>query len=174
MISIFPIVNFSFICSNIPAACGYGVYLSQLIRYSRACSSYHEFLDRVLLLTRKLLNQRFLLINLKSSHRKFCRKHFSSFMTYHRVCKQINITGATSGAGTAHPSGAHEFTLGFQWGLCYSMFSVICMLCRSLFVLLYFFFWSLCCLFFFDMRILITLWYLQTLHILTSFWVFAP
>ena len=24
----FPIVNFPFICSNIPAACGYGVYLS--------------------------------------------------------------------------------------------------------------------------------------------------
>jgi hypothetical protein len=37
------------------------------------------------------------------------------------------------------------------------------MVCRSFFVLLYFFFWSLCCLFFFDIRILITLWYLQTL-----------
>jgi hypothetical protein len=40
---------------------------------------------------------------------------------------------------------------------------VICMFCKSLFVLLSFFFWSLCCLFFFDLRILITLWYLQTL-----------
>jgi len=35
-----PIVNFPFICSNIPAAPTYGVYISQLIRYSRACSSY--------------------------------------------------------------------------------------------------------------------------------------
>ena len=46
--------------SNIPAAPAYGVYISQLIRYSRACGSYHDFLDRGLLLTRKLLNQGFL------------------------------------------------------------------------------------------------------------------
>jgi hypothetical protein len=38
---------------------------------------------------------------------------------------------------------------------CYSIFSFMCMFCRSLFVLLYFFFWPLCCLFFFDIRILI-------------------
>jgi hypothetical protein len=36
----------------------------------------------------------------------------------------------------------------------------MCMFCRSLFVLLYLFFWPLCCLFFFDIRILITLWYI--------------
>jgi len=54
----FPIVNFPFICSNIPAAPAYGVYISQLVRYSRACGSYQDFLDRGLLLTRKLLNQR--------------------------------------------------------------------------------------------------------------------
>jgi hypothetical protein len=28
----FPIVNFPFICSNIPAAPAYGVYISQMIR----------------------------------------------------------------------------------------------------------------------------------------------
>jgi hypothetical protein len=39
---------------------------------------------------------------------------------------------------------------------CYSIFSFMCMFCRSLFVFLYFFFWPLCCLFFFDIRILIT------------------
>ena len=55
----FPIVNFSFICSNIPAAPAYGVYISQSIQYSRACGSYQDFLDRGLLLTKKLLNQGF-------------------------------------------------------------------------------------------------------------------
>jgi hypothetical protein len=35
------------------------------------------------------------------------------------------------------------------------IFSLMCMFCRSLFVLLYFFFWPLCCLFFSDIRILI-------------------
>ena len=33
----FPIVNFPFMCSNIPAAPAYGVYISQMIRYARAC-----------------------------------------------------------------------------------------------------------------------------------------
>ena len=86
-----------------------------------------------------------------------CRKHFRvlfSFISYHRVCNQINTTSATTGAGLAHPSEAHEFTPGFYWGSCYSIFSFICMFFRSLFVLLYFFFWPLCCLFF-DIRILI-------------------
>ena len=57
-----------------------------------------------------------------------------------------------------------QFTPDFQWGSCYSIFSFMCMFCRSLFVILFFFFWPLCCLSFFDLRILITsLWYLQTL-----------
>ena len=61
----FPIVNLPFICSNIPAAPTYGVYISQLIRYYRASVIYQDFLDRGFVLTRKLLNQGFLLIQLK-------------------------------------------------------------------------------------------------------------
>ena len=53
---------------------------------------------------------------------------------------------------TTYPSGAPEFTPGFLWSLCYSIFSFMCLFCRPLFVLLYFFFWPLCCLFFFDLR----------------------
>ena len=41
-VSIFTYVNFRFICSNIPAAPAYRVYISQLIRYSRACGSYQN------------------------------------------------------------------------------------------------------------------------------------
>ena len=62
--------------------------------------------------------------------------------------------GVTSGAGTAYPLRAPEFTPGFQWVSCYSILIFICMFCWSLFVLLYFFFWPLCCLFF-DIQILI-------------------
>jgi hypothetical protein len=36
----FSIVNFPYLCSNIPASSAYGVYISQLIRYARACSAY--------------------------------------------------------------------------------------------------------------------------------------
>ena len=84
-------------------------------------------------------------------------------MTYHWICNQINTTGATSGTGTAYPSGAPEFTPGFS-RVRVTRSIVMCMFCRSLFVLLQFFFWSLFFLFF-DIRILIPLCYLQTLLI---------
>ena len=70
-----PIVNFSFICSNIPAAPAYGVYISHTLRYPRVCDSYKDSLDRGLLLTRKLLNQGFLLVKLKSSLRIIYGRH---------------------------------------------------------------------------------------------------
>jgi hypothetical protein len=142
MISIFPLWTLhGFISSNIRATPACGVYISQLIRYSWACGSYQDFLDRRLLLTRKLLNQGFLLVKLKSSLRKVygrhretlltvteylchkwpricstCRKQFpvlSSFIASRRVCNYSNATGVTSGWGTAQPSGEPEFTLGF-------------------------------------------------------------
>jgi hypothetical protein len=40
----FPIVNFPFIHCTIPASHAIGVYISQMIGYSRACGSYHYFL----------------------------------------------------------------------------------------------------------------------------------
>ena len=49
----FNIVNFPFLSSNIPQSPAYGVYVSQLIRYSRASSAYGDFLVRSRLLTRK-------------------------------------------------------------------------------------------------------------------------
>ena len=55
----FPIVNFPFLCWNIPTASPYWVYICKLLRYSRACISYHKFCDRALKLTRKLLNEEF-------------------------------------------------------------------------------------------------------------------
>ena len=53
----FPIVNFPFLCGNIPASPAYGVFVSQLIRYGRASSDYGSFLHRCKLLTNRLLTQ---------------------------------------------------------------------------------------------------------------------
>ena len=71
----FLIMNFPSICNNIPAAPVYGVYISQLIRYSRVFGSNQDFRNRGLLLTRRLLNQWFLLVKLKSLLRKFYSRH---------------------------------------------------------------------------------------------------
>ena len=42
----FHITNFPFLSSNIPSSPAYGVYISQLIRYDRASSSYECFILR--------------------------------------------------------------------------------------------------------------------------------
>ena len=56
---IFDIVNFPFLCSNIPQSPAYGVFVSQLIRYARASNLYADFIMRSQLLTSKLLKQGF-------------------------------------------------------------------------------------------------------------------
>ena len=67
----FAIVNFPFLCSNIPLSPSYGVYISQLIRYARACVAYENFSSRAQLLTNKLMSQGYNESRLKSSFRKF-------------------------------------------------------------------------------------------------------
>ena len=69
------IQNFPFISSNIPAASAYGIYISQLIIYCRACGCYHDFPDRGLLLTMKPMNHGYPVVKLKSSLRKFEDHH---------------------------------------------------------------------------------------------------
>ena len=64
--------NFPFICSNIPLASVYGVYISQFIRYFRACGSYHNFCHRGLLFTCKLLNQSFIVLKVSTSKALRC------------------------------------------------------------------------------------------------------
>ena len=93
-----------------------------------------------------------------------CRPHFlvlSSFI-HHRVCNYSNTTRRVPlvEQGTAYPSGAPAFTPIFNY-VPVAQFCVV--LCRLLFILLSLFFWLLCCLLFFDLWILITFWYLQTL-----------
>ena len=63
--------NFPFLSSNIPSSPAYGVFISQLIRYARACSSYECFILRAARLSLKLLGQGYVMERLKSSLRKF-------------------------------------------------------------------------------------------------------
>ena len=67
----FHITNFPFLSSNIPSSPAYGVFISQLIRYARACSSYECFILRARRLSSKFLKQGYLVERLKSSFRKF-------------------------------------------------------------------------------------------------------
>ena len=67
----FHITNFPFLSSNIPSSPAYGVFISQLIRYARACSSYECFILRAARLSSTFLGQGYVMERLKSSLRKF-------------------------------------------------------------------------------------------------------
>jgi hypothetical protein len=59
-----------------------------VIWHSKACGSYHDFLDRGLLLTRKLLNQGFLVVKLKSSLQTFCGRYHDLVIRYGDLCNK--------------------------------------------------------------------------------------
>jgi hypothetical protein len=142
-------VNFLFICCNIPAAPLYVVYISQLIRYSRACGSYQDFPDRGLLLTRKLLNQKKKdkQRSTKHTHKAKDRVTRTPLKTWGELRCSGRVGSSCSTIDThrvnlvTNPVISHEkgkdrdvFTTSRR-GSCYSIFSFMCMFCRSLFVL---------------------------------------
>ena len=67
----FHITNFPFLSSNISTSPAYGVFISQLIRYARACSSNKWFMLRAVRLFNKLLGHGYVNERLKSSLTKF-------------------------------------------------------------------------------------------------------
>ena len=72
----FHIVNFPFLCGNIPAPPAYGVFVSQLIRYAKACTLYHDFILTARQLATKLLTRGYLKPRLVSTIKKFCERHY--------------------------------------------------------------------------------------------------
>jgi hypothetical protein len=89
----FSIVNFPYLCSNISASPAYGVYISQLIRYARAYSTYDQFLVRgSLLLTNKLMSQGFKLSRLQAAFRKFYGR-YNDLICYNLSLRHIPSPG---------------------------------------------------------------------------------
>ena len=89
----FPIVNFPFISRNIPTSPAFGVYISQLIRYSRACAQYIDFLDRAQLRMQKLLKQGYVPPKLKSSLHIFYGRHHNLVDRYEISISQMTLDG---------------------------------------------------------------------------------
>ena len=53
----FEIVNFPFLDGDVPRSPSYGVYISQLICFTKACSNVDDFNNKSLFLTAMLLKQ---------------------------------------------------------------------------------------------------------------------
>ena len=84
----FKIRNYPHLNSNIPCMPTYGVYISQLIRFTKACDSYVDFLARHQHLVSTLLNQGFRYGLLCRKFKQFYRSHFSLISRYSKSVTQ--------------------------------------------------------------------------------------
>ena len=67
----FEIVNFLFLDGVVPRSPSFGAYISQLIRFARACSNVDDFNNRSLFLTAKLLKQGYRYHKIRKAFSKF-------------------------------------------------------------------------------------------------------
>ena len=84
----FKIINFPYMCSNIPSSPAYGVYISQLIRYARASTNYCDFLERHTYLRNRLLDQGYEELRLTRYLTKF-------FFRYQPLVEKYSVSSKT-------------------------------------------------------------------------------
>ena len=78
----FDIVNFPFLDGDVPRRTSYGVYVSQLIRFTRASSNLNDFNYRNKALTAKLLRQGYRYFKLRKAFSKFYHRHSALLEKY--------------------------------------------------------------------------------------------
>ena len=78
----FNIVNFPWLDGDVPRLPSYGIYISQLIRYARACTNVLDFHSRNLQITKKLLGQGFRFHKLVKSFWKFYKNYCQLLMKF--------------------------------------------------------------------------------------------
>ena len=84
----FRIVNFPHMDSNIPA---YGVYTSQLVRYSRICTSRVDFINRLRGLSLRLRQQGFETNRLQNSFNKLVNRHDFIVEKYGAALREMRL-----------------------------------------------------------------------------------
>ena len=78
----FQIINYPYLDGDVPRATSYGIYISQLIRFARACSSVEDFNLRNRVITEKLLNQGYRFHKLRKTFTKFYHRNLQLISKY--------------------------------------------------------------------------------------------
>ena len=71
----FPFVNFAWLSGDVPKLPLYDVYISQLVRFARCCTSLSEFHSKNLQITSKLLTQGYIYHKLRKTFGKFFKSY---------------------------------------------------------------------------------------------------
>ena len=88
---VFRIANFPHMDSNIPANPAYGVYISQLVRYARICTSKVDFINRLRGLSLRLRQQGFETNLLQKSFNKFFSRHGLIVEKYGAALREMRL-----------------------------------------------------------------------------------
>ena len=87
----FRIVNFPHMDGNIPANPAYGLYISQLVRYARICTSKVDFMNRLRGLSLRLRQQGFLTNLLQRTFTKFFNRHGLIVVKYGATLREMRF-----------------------------------------------------------------------------------
>ena len=77
----FPIVNFPWLSGDVPRLPSYGVYISQLVRFARCCTSASDFHSKTLQITSKLMTQGYIYHKLRKIFGKFYGSYYDIFLS---------------------------------------------------------------------------------------------
>ena len=94
----FPIVNFPWLSGDVPRLPSYGIYISQLVRFARSCTSVFDFHAKNLQITSKLLMQGYRYHKLRKTFGKFFRNYSELLSKFGAVTFQEYVS-----SGISHP-----------------------------------------------------------------------
>ena len=94
----FPIVNFPWLSGDVPRLPSYGIYISQLVRFARCCTSVLNFHSKNLQITSKLLTQGYRYHKLRKTFGKFFRSYSELLSKFGDISFQEYLS-----KGISHP-----------------------------------------------------------------------
>ena len=94
----FPIVNFPWLSGDVPRLPSYGIYISQLVRFARCCTSVFDFHSKNLQITSKLLTQGYKYHKLRKTFGKFFRSYSELLSKFGEISFQDYVS-----QGITHP-----------------------------------------------------------------------
>ena len=94
----FPIVNFPWLSGDVPRFPSYGIYISQLVRFARFCTSVLDFHSNNLQIASKLLTQGYRYHKLRKTFGKFFRSYSELLSKFDTISFQEYVS-----KGNTHP-----------------------------------------------------------------------
>ena len=89
----FDIINYPDLHGDVPRATSYGVYISQLVRFARACTEVSDFNERNRIITSKLLSQGYKYHKLRKTLSKFSHRCGHLINKYNTSTKDLLNSG---------------------------------------------------------------------------------